>query len=172
MFIFCAPENLEVLQRLTLSEVVAAARAAYADGNLIAQNLDSEYLSDTDYAYLNARGHRCAIGAALTDETLAAIERDALQQETVEASAAGRWFLPFAPERESDIGDMVMIQESHDQWLGTEVIAATPESGLSVIEAPHASEHEAARVMAHWAFVSALDVAAGRAVTAAPESDS
>ena len=115
------------LQHITLAEVKEACRKAYAENRLLAQNP-----SEKEYGY-SIRGNVCAIGAALTPETLSVID-----------SLHGHWWT--LNESKNQIQDnevfswaeeehkpLVGIQKAHDTWLG---IAMGEETGsVSLAEA-------------------------------------
>lgn len=114
-------------QHITLAEVKAACRKAYAEGRLIAQDVDGKF-----------HGYRvgdrvCAIGAALTDETHQIIDEESLAAEIIIdpdyslyddhhlINTAFSW-------DEEDQKALFEIQNLHDNWTGARMSDVCPET--------------------------------------------
>ena len=101
-------------QHITLKEVEAACRTAYKENRLIAQGPTS-----IDYGYQVLGEDKvvrvCAIGAALTDETLEVISTKKLQQ--VPIGAIIRETESLISWDADDFQELVHIQQCHDRWL-------------------------------------------------------
>ncbi len=95
------------IQHITLAGVKSACRLAHAEGRLAAQNT-AEYPS---YYYRNSAGYGCAIGVALTQET---VDKMDSQNWTIgidgeELAQCFSW-----PGTENE--ELVAIQIAHDNW--------------------------------------------------------
>ena len=99
-------------QHISVQEVKAACRKAYDAGNLIAQSANHVY------AYEGRGGIKCAIGCALTDATLGAIDVHKLQRVTLgEDEHTKRLPFTFDP---AEFDELCAIQSAHDVWLANE----------------------------------------------------
>lgn len=92
-------------QFLSVEQAKAAAREYYLAGKLTAQCADQH---DRNCLYLQEDGTRCAIGAALTDETLGRT----LEGETVAMLVASRKL------NTDDVQGLQRLQGAHDSWCG------------------------------------------------------
>ncbi len=107
-------------QHITLEGVKAACRKAYEEDRLLAQ---SSGPGEYGYRMLDDDGKErcCAIGAALTLETLDSIEEANCQTHTIKhpqgmiADHSLRNHFSWDREEDSDLRD---IQQAHDNWMG------------------------------------------------------
>ncbi len=123
-------------QHLTLAEVQAAAAKAYAEGRLTAQH---PIHSLRKCVYEGDSGCGCAIGVALTSETLEAIKRHAYQFSRVIALINGE-VISVDPKEEEALRN---IQRTHDTWCS-----------MASYEMPSDGQVERARL----AFLQAIGV--------------
>ena len=93
------------MQHLTLQDVVTACRRALEDGTLGALRHES-----CEYDY--GDGYHCAVGVALTDDTLSVIqERGCNDEEVAHLIHAG-----IITIKENDLDDIRDLQIDHDKW--------------------------------------------------------
>lgn len=111
-------------QHLTLAEVKAACRQAYADRRLLAQHPRPG--GQCRYSYRNLR---CAIGAALSPSTLCEITL-ARQQEVTIRTLITEGFVTVPTDEVWALRD---IQTKHDRWLFHE-LESDEEKFLSAIQ--------------------------------------
>lgn len=109
-------------QHITLKEVKAACRKAYAERRLIAQHSDQ-------YAYRDLAGHVCAIGAALSDKTLDLIEEEGLQVTGL-GDSNGNSLLPFRCDPK-ELSALVELQGAHDRCVASFSLGATYNANLA-----------------------------------------
>lgn len=104
------------MQTLTVPDVVAACRKAYADGTLLAQHAQ-EVRGDRArprYAYQVGDWH-CAIGCALSADTLDLVSRGRRQTKRITGLIA----LGVVGVPDLQITDVLdRVQVAHDVWLG------------------------------------------------------
>lgn len=96
-------------QHITVEEVKAACRIAYAEKRLLAQNT----VFQSSYGYLRD-GRVCAIGAALTDETMKLVEQFGLHRTSISDGEELRKAFTWDDAEEEEL---MLIQISHDCWL-------------------------------------------------------
>lgn len=101
-------DNEMALMRLTLADVRRAAREYYANGKLAAQHRLPQNLFEM------ADGHRCAIGAALTEEVLMVAKQRAI------CSIVGLWAAGIVDTPKDDEHLMIQLMEWHDHWAVAE----------------------------------------------------
>jgi hypothetical protein len=103
-------------QRLTYEQCVAACRAAFDDGTLLAEAYYRDMGSIPDQAacvYDDFKGHRCAVGVALEPRTIAAAADSCLMNSSVNALCNHElvWYTP-------DEGTKIWaLQQAHDEWI-------------------------------------------------------
>lgn len=96
------------MQVLTLEGVKAAARDYYSRGKLGAQ------CGVGKCEYESGNGVRCAVGAALCDETLAAIRRINIGNTATISKLVGNVVVAVEGDALDDIQE---IQDTHDRWV-------------------------------------------------------
>ena len=102
-------------QALTYDEAVAAARLAYDEDRLLAQHpFEKDGKLVYGYRVIDPTGRecRCAIGASLTEETLAEIDWRILHDKTIGYLIGDTLEVP-----EANIRLLDDLQSSHDEWL-------------------------------------------------------
>ena len=101
------------MQHITLEEVKSACVKAYDEKRLLFQHT-------VEYGYA-VEGFRCAIGCALSDETLEEIETLRLQKVTIvggENSETGTRLDQVISWDEDEERDLERIQRAHDELCG------------------------------------------------------
>lgn len=99
------------MQKLTLEEVKAAARDYYERNMLIAQRVDPD--AERTCIYQREDGCRCALGAALSDETLMTIRSLGLNGKGLFTLRANNI---VSVENEEEMRAILAIQIAHDDW--------------------------------------------------------
>lgn len=102
-------------QTITVTEVKAAALKAYKEGRLLAQS-DCQVEYGYEVKGLDGKTRVCAIGAALTRESLDMIEAEDLQCCTIHAAMSG--LCEVFDCAQADYEALCYIQNAHDAWLG------------------------------------------------------
>jgi hypothetical protein len=104
------------MQTLTLNEVKTACRKALINGTLLAENQADITLHTYGYCIKGRSGnsYHCAIGVALTAETLAEIEDRSIHMVGVK-SLISVGILRVVDTR--DLDTIIRIQTVHDDWL-------------------------------------------------------
>lgn len=104
------------IQTLTLEYVKAAARKAYDEGRLVAQNFKAgdEFPSAM---FLTPKGHCCAIGAALNDDTLELLKAGKNLSGTIYGLLA-RGQVRISPPGHGTADQITNIMIAHDLIIG------------------------------------------------------
>lgn len=97
------------MQTLTYNQVRAAARKAYEACRLTAQH---PVAAHRQCVYDTGDGYHCAIGAAFSAETLAALRDKGIDHDI----AASMLSVDVVNFRRCDLGKIARLQHAHDNW--------------------------------------------------------
>ena len=108
------------MQTITYADAVAACRKAMDDGTLLALAYERGTAIRSEFApscvYDDGKGHKCAIGVALSPESLADIEgHDALADRVLALVRSGLLAIPS-----EDTFKLDRLQQAHDEWVRQE----------------------------------------------------
>lgn len=105
----------DAIQTLTLEDVKAAARKAYDEKRLLAQHYDS--VADTpNEMFATSDGHCCAVGAALSDATIAMLRASGNLSGTI-SGMVGRGQIRVSPPGWKTQDAITEIMIAHDRMI-------------------------------------------------------
>lgn len=104
------------MQTLTYEQVKSAALKAYAVKSLSAQNVKHPGAGSTDYGYY-VSGSMCAVGAAMTCETLGKLLSHKLNGQNISTLCRDNGKEIVSIEQDDDLRQIERLQNYHDSWL-------------------------------------------------------
>lgn len=97
------------MQTLTVKEVIAACRRGLEDGTLLAEAKERGDVTSDQCVYYDRNGHYCAIGIALTKDTLADLNGTNPSVFGLDPN-----IINFTID---NLNKLNFIQQTHDDWM-------------------------------------------------------